>query len=169
MRARSAGLVMGTAFGEKFFDLVGGNGAEAEDAGAGADGGEEFAGVFREQDDGGVGGRLLENFEEGVGGFFHEGRAGEDGEGAAGFGGDAVDFAGEDADLADFDEELRRVGRNDEDVGVGLDEDAGVALVDVAEFFAGGDGFVDAGVEVEGLADALDSWSRRRRSQGGRR
>ena len=38
---------------------------------------------------------------------------------------------------------------------MGLDEDAGFALVNVAEFFAGGNGFVDAGVEVEGLADAL--------------
>ena len=50
------GAVMGTAFGEKFFDLVGGDGAETEDAGARADGGEEFARVFGKQDDGGVGG-----------------------------------------------------------------------------------------------------------------
>ena len=148
------GAVGGAAFGEELLDLAGGDGAEAEDAGAGADGGEEFAGVFCEQDDGGVVGWFFEDFEEGVGGFLHEGGAGEDGEGTAGFGGDAVDFAGQDADLADFDEELRRVGGNDEDVGVGLDEDAGVALVGVAHVFAGGDGFGYAGVEVAGLADA---------------
>jgi hypothetical protein len=59
------------------------------------------------------------------------------------------------ADLADFDEVLRRVGRDDEDVGVGLDEDAGFALVGFAEVVAGGEGFGDAGFEVGGLADAL--------------
>ena len=48
------------------------------------------------------------------------------------------------ADLAELDEQLRRVGRNDEHVGVGLDEDARLALVGVAHVVAGGDGFGDA-------------------------
>ena len=45
------------------------------------------------------------------------------------------------ANLAELDEELRRVGGDDEDVGMGLDEDAGVFLVGFAQVFAGGDGF----------------------------
>ena len=60
----------------------------------------------------------------------------------------------EGADLAEFDEELRRVGGDDEDVGVGLDEDAGVLLVGLAELFADGDGFVDLFFEVGGGGDA---------------
>jgi len=43
------------------------------------------------------------------------------------------------AHLAKLNEELRRVGRQDEDVGVGLDEDAGLFLVGVAQLFAGED------------------------------
>ncbi len=68
--------------------------------------------------------------------------------------GQVVGALDEGADLAEFDEELRRVGRDDEDVGVGLDEDAGVLLVGLAELFAGGDGFVDLVVEVGGGGDA---------------
>ena len=58
------------------------------------------------------------------------------------------------ADLAELDEELRRVGGDDEDVGVGLDEDAGLFFVGLAELVAGGDGFRDAVVEVGGFCDA---------------
>ena len=68
--------------------------------------------------------------------------------------GQVVGALDEGADLAEFDEELRRVGRDDEDVGVGLDEDAGVLFVGLAEFFAGGDGFVDLFFEVGGGGDA---------------
>ena len=58
------------------------------------------------------------------------------------------------ADLSEFDEELRRVGRDDEDVGVRLDEDAGVFFVGIAKLFAGGYGFVDLFFEVGGGGDA---------------
>jgi hypothetical protein len=59
------------------------------------------------------------------------------------------------ADLADFDEVLRRVGRDDEDVGVGLDEDAGFALVGFAEVVAGAERLRRCGFEVGGFADAF--------------
>ncbi len=52
------------------------------------------------------------------------------------------------ADLAQLDEQLRRVGRNDEHVGVGLDEDAGLALVGLAQVVAGGDGLGHQRFEV---------------------
>jgi hypothetical protein len=58
------------------------------------------------------------------------------------------------AHLTELDEELRRVGWDDEDVGVGLDEDAGFLLVGLTEVFARGDGFVDLVIEGEGLSDA---------------
>jgi hypothetical protein len=41
------------------------------------------------------------------------------------------------ADLAELDEQLRRVGGNDEHVRVGLDQNAGFALVGVAHLLAG--------------------------------
>jgi hypothetical protein len=49
---------------------------------------------------------------------------------------------------------LRGVGGDDEDVGVGLDEDAGVLLVGLAEVFAGGYGLIDLLLEVGGGGDA---------------
>ena len=56
--------------------------------------------------------------------------------------------------LAELDEELRWVGWDDEQVRVGLDEDAGLALVSIAEVVAGCDGFGDEGFEVGGVGDA---------------
>ena len=56
--------------------------------------------------------------------------------------------------LAEFDHELGRVGRNDEDVGMGLHEDARLALVGVAHVVAGGNGLGDERVEVGGGSDA---------------
>ena len=56
--------------------------AETMNHGAGADGGQQLLGVFSEQDQRSVLGRLFENFEQAVGRLFHECRRGEDGEGA---------------------------------------------------------------------------------------
>ena len=97
---------------------------------------------------------LFENFEQGVGGFLHEAGCGEDEDLLRGFAGQVVGALDEGADLAEFDEELRRVGRDDEDVGVGLDEDAGVLLVGLAKLFAGGYGFVYLLFEIGGGGDA---------------
>ena len=148
------GRDVGAAVGEQHLDLFDGQGAEADGGAAGADGGQEFAGVFGEDEDVDGGGRLLEDFEQGVGGLLHHVGGGEDEDAAGGFGGQVVGALDEGADLAELDEELRRVGREDEDVGVGLDEDAGVLLVGLAEFFAGGDGGGDLLFEVGGGGDA---------------
>jgi hypothetical protein len=69
------------------------------------------------------------------------------------------------ADLAELDEQLRRVRRNDEQVGVGLDEDAGFALVGFAQVLAGPDGFGDKGFEVggEAMRSAVGALCRRSR------
>ena len=141
--------------GEQGFEVGGGDGAEAVKDGAGADGGQQFLGVLGEQDERGVLGRLFEDFEQRVGGLFHECRRGEDGEGARGLDrGTVVGDVDHLADLADLDEQLRRVGRDDEHVGVGLDEDAGLALVGVAHVVAGCDGFGDQGFKIGGGGDA---------------
>ena len=58
------------------------------------------------------------------------------------------------ADLAELDEELRRIGWDDEDVWVRLEEDAGLFFVDLTHVFAGGYGFFDASFEVGGFGDA---------------
>ncbi len=100
------------------------------------------------------GGRLFEDFEQGVGGLLHHVGGGEDEDAARGLGGEVVGALDEGADLAELDEELGRVGREDEDVGVGLDEDAGLFLVGLAEVFAGEDGGGDLVFEVGGGGDA---------------
>jgi len=56
--------------------------------------------------------------------------------------------------LVDLDHQLRWIGRDDEHVGVSLDEQPGFLLVRVAQIFASLDGFGEAGVEVFGLSDA---------------
>lgn len=149
-----AGAEVRAAVGEEHFDLFGGEGAEADGGAAGADGGEQLAGVFGEKDevDGGWG--LFKDLEQGVGGFLHKGAGGEDEDAAGGFGGEVVRALDDGADLAEFDEELGWVRGDDEDVRVRLDEDAGLFLVDLAEFFAGGDGEGDLRVEVRGRGNA---------------
>ena len=72
---------------------------------------------------------------------------------AWGLGGEVVGALDEGADLAELDEQLRRVGRQDEHVGVGLDEDAGVFLVGLAKFFAGGDCTNGGREVVDAVAD----------------
>ena len=59
------------------------------------------------------------------------------------------------ADLADFNQILRRVGRDDEHIRMRLNEDAGLFFVGFAQLFAGGQGFGDADVEVGGFSDAF--------------
>jgi len=103
--------------------------------------------------DGGVRGWLFQYFEERVRRLFHEGGAGEDVNGAAAFRGHAIDFVDELANLADFDEKLRRIGRNDEDVGMGLNEDASFAFVGFAKIVPGGHSFGDASFEIGSLTD----------------
>ena len=69
---------IGTAGGEQGFDLFDGKRAEADSGAARADGGQQLAGVFGEdEDEDGVGG-LLEDLEQGVGGLLHHAGGGED-------------------------------------------------------------------------------------------
>jgi hypothetical protein len=148
------GRDVGAAVGEEHLDLFDGQGPEADGGAAGADCREEFAGVFGEDDDVDGFRWLFENLEERVGGFLHEVGGGEDEDLARSFAGEVVGALDEGADLAEFDEKLRGIGGDDEDVGVGLDEDAGLFLVGLAELFTGGDGLVDLFVEVGGGGDA---------------
>ena len=103
----------------------------------------------------GVIGRLFEELEQAVGRLFHEGRRGKNGKRTPCFDGRAiVGGVNRLAHLAELDQELRRVGRDDEHVGMGLDEDAGLALVGVAHVIARADGFVDERFEIGGFGDA---------------
>ena len=68
----------GAAVGEQHLDLFDGQGAEADDGAAGADGGEQFAGIFRQDEDVDGVGRLFEDFEQGVRGLLHHVGGGED-------------------------------------------------------------------------------------------
>ena len=57
-------------------------------------------------------------------------------------------------DLVHLDHHLRRIGRDDEHVGVGLDENARFLLVGLAQALAGLDGGGAAGFQVVGFGDA---------------
>ena len=94
------GWDVGAAVGEEHLDLFEGQCSQADGCAAGADGGEELAGVFGEEDEVDCGGWLFEEFEEGVGGFLHEVGGGEDEDFARGFAGEAVGALDEGADLA---------------------------------------------------------------------
>jgi len=72
------GRDFGAAVGEEHLDFFYGQCPETDVGAAGANGGEKLAGVLREKDEVDGGGRLFENFEEGVGGFLHEAGCGED-------------------------------------------------------------------------------------------
>ena len=98
--------------------------------------------------------RFFEELEQGVGGFLHESGGSEDEDAGRGFGGNIVSARNQGADLADFDEVLRRSGWNDEDVWMGLDQDAGVFPIAFAHLLAGGNGFGNAGFQVGGFGDA---------------
>ncbi len=128
--------------------------AQVEGHRAGTNRGQQFAGVFGEQKNGGEFGRLFQNFEQRVGGLFHKGRTGEDINAFAGFRGPIVDGLNHVANLVHLDHHLRRIGRDDEHVGMSLDEEPGLFLVRVAQIFASLDGFGKARVEVLGLRDA---------------
>ena len=154
MRARWAGGNVGAAGDRAGLRFLRRESAEADGGAAGADGGQELAGVFGEDEDVDGVGRLLEDFEQGVGGLLHHVGGGEDEDAAGGLGGQVVGVLDEGADLAELDEELGRVGRQDEDVGVGLDEDTGIFLVGFAQLFAGEDGSGDLLFEVGGGGDA---------------
>ena len=145
---------IGAAVAEEHLELFDGKSAEAEVGAARADGGKELGGVLGEEEEVDGRGRLLEDLEEGVRGLLHERGGREDEDTARCFGGLEVRALDDGTDLTELDEELRRIGRDDEDVGVRLDKDAGVFLIGFAEVFAGGDGFGDAGGEVGGGADA---------------
>ena len=154
MRARCLGVTFGAAGGEQGFDLFDRKRAEADGGAAGADSGQQLAGVLREDEDEDGVGRLLEDLEQGVGGLLHHAGGGEDEDAAGGLAGQVVGALDEGSDLAELDEELGRVGRQDEDVRVGLDEDARLFLVGLAEVFAGEDGGGDLLFEVGGGGDA---------------
>ncbi len=99
--------------------------------------------------------RLFKNFEQRIGSFFHERAGGEDIERALRLGGAAIHARDDGAHLSELDEELRRIRRDDQQVRVRLDEDAGVLLVCIAHFLACSHGFREAFVEGERGTDAL--------------
>src|SRR6185312_17162160 len=86
--------------------------------------------------------------------LLHKGRTSEDVNSAPGLSGHAVDFAYHRADLAQLNQQLRRVRRNHQQVRMGLDKDAGFALVRVAQLLPRSDSLIKARVQVERLADA---------------
>ncbi len=98
--------------------------------------------------------RLFQNFEQRVGGLLHHAGGGEDEDALGRLGGEVVGALDEGAHLAELDQQLGRVGRNDEHIGVGLDQDAGVFLVGLAQVFAGEDRCGHMLFQIGGRGDA---------------
>jgi hypothetical protein len=140
---------------QKCFQLRGAKSAQPVHDGPRADRRQQFLGILGEQHQRGALGRLFQNLEQAVGGFFHECRAGKDVKGAPRVVGWAViGRVDHRPHLPHLDQQLRRIGWDDHHVRMGLDEDAGVFFVGVAHILAGGDGLGHAGVQIGGLADA---------------
>ena len=89
-----------------------------------------------------------ENFEQRVRGLLHEGRTGENVDAFASLSRTVVNCFDYLANLIDLDHQLRRIGRDDEDVGVGLNEEPGFFFVRVTQIFASLDGFGEACVKI---------------------
>jgi len=149
------GLEFGSAAGKQGLKIGGRDRAQAVNDGAGAHGGKHLLRVLGEQDQRSMLGRLFQNLEKAVGRLPHKRGRRKDGEGTKCLDRRAV-VGGVNrlADLAQLDEQLRRVGRDNEHVGMGLDEDSGLALVSLAEGVAGFDGLVHQGLEAGREADA---------------
>ena len=101
-----------------------------------------------------VGGWLLENLEQGIGRLLHEGGAGKDVYRAGRIGGQPVNALHHAAHLAQLDQQLGRVGRNDDHIRMRLDEDAGVFLIHFTQLFPRGNRFADSLSERHGESDA---------------
>ena len=80
--------------------------------------------------------RLFQNFQQRVGRFLHELGVAEDVNPLAAFHRLVVDLVNDVADLVHLHQHLRRVGRDDQHVGMGLHEQASVALVGLAQVLA---------------------------------
>src|SRR5579884_4316957 len=148
------GAQVRAAASDQLFELVEGQCAEAHNSRTRADGGKKLACVLRKQKDAGVSWRLLEYFQQGIGSLLHKGGAGEDVEGAFGLGWNAINFADDGAYLSQFNEKLRWIGRDDQNIRVRLNEDAGLFFVCFAQFFARGDGLFHASFQRHGFGNA---------------
>ena len=110
--------------------------AEPHNPCAGADGRQQFTRVFRQKKDAGVRGWFFQYLQQRVSRFLHERGAGEDIDGALRFRRHAVNLADDRAHLSQLDEELWRIGRNYQYIGVRLNEDARLLFVDFAQVVA---------------------------------
>ena len=125
--------------------------------------------IVGEQKEGGELRRLFQYLEQRVRRLFHEVGVAEDVNPLAAFGRLVVNLVDDVPHLVHLDQHLRRVGRNDEHVGMRLHQDAGFALVGVAQVLARLDGFGKALLQRVGLRRCERSWRNGRRSRAGRR
>ena len=97
---------------------------------------------------------LFQQLQQRVRRFLHESGRGDEEDPYGSLGRYVLRAGDHSANLAQLDQQLRRIGRNDEDIGMGLYQDAGVLLVRLAHLLAGSDGLRDARIEVRCFEDA---------------
>ncbi len=94
---------------------------------------QQSRGIVGEQKDGGKLGWLFQDFQQRVCRLLHEVSVAEDVDAFPAFHRLVVDLVDDMAHLIDLHQHLRRVGRDDQHVRMGLHEEAGLALVGLAQ------------------------------------
>ena len=125
--------------------------------------------ILRQQENRGELWRLFQNFEQRVGRLFHEGRTGKDIHALPRLGGTVVNALNDVTNLVHLDHHLRRIGRDDEQVGMRLHENSRLFLVGLAQILAGLDRLGETRVQILQPSRCVCSSSSVHRSRGGRR
>ena len=168
-RARCFAVHSGRCLARSLLDFFGGQGSQRDDHGARADRRQQFARIFGQQKNRGKLRRLLQHFQQRIGRLLHERRLGEDVNPLPGFARPVVNGLDHAPHLVHLDHHLRRIGRDHQHVGMGLDKQPRLFLVRLAQVLPGFDRLREAGIEILRLGDARRSWSTCRRSQAARR
>ena len=92
--------------------------------------------------------RLFQHLQQRVGRLLHERRLGEDVNPLLGFARPVINGLDHPPHLVHLDHHLRRIGRNHQHIGMGLDKQARFFLVGLAQILARFDGFGEAGIEI---------------------
>ena len=122
---------------------------QAHLAASGADGWQQVGGIFRQQQQVRIFRRLFQYFQQRVGGLAHKFCRWEDVDFAFALCRRPLHVVDQRAHLAYLDQHLRRVWRYHQHIWMGLDQDAGIFAVGIAQVFPHLDCLRDARVQVE--------------------
>ena len=140
--------------GKVILHLGGGQRRQCKRYTARPDGGQQLSRILCQQEDNSIFRWLLKHFQQGVGRLLDESRIGKDEYPAPGLGRFVMDGGDHVSHLVNLDHHLGRVRGDYQHVRMGLHQDAGFALVSLAQPFAGLHGLGKAAFQIFSLADA---------------